>query len=51
MTIGGASNKSLRNIIIKSKEDYRAMRMYRLPYPIKTLMLKNLSKIPQFFSR
>lgn len=51
MTIGGASNRSLRNIIIKSSEDYKAIKIHGLPYPIKTLMLKNLSKIPQFFSR
>jgi glycosyltransferase len=51
MTIGGASNKSLRNIFIKSREDYRAMKMHNLPYPFYTLLCKNLSKLPQFYSR
>lgn len=49
MTIGGASNKSLKNIFIKSTEDYSAMKIHSLPFPIKTLMLKNLVKIPQYF--
>ncbi|AFH49118.1 Glycosyltransferase [Ignavibacterium album JCM 16511] len=49
MTIGGASNKSLRNIFIKSSEDYRAMRLHQIPSPIKTLLFKNLRKLPQFF--
>jgi glycosyltransferase len=51
MTIGGASNKSLRNIFIKSSEDYRAMKMHRLPFPLYTLLCKNLSKVPQFLTR
>ena len=49
MTIGGASNKSLSNIIIKSKEDYRSMKLHSIPFPLKTLLIKNLSKLQQFF--
>jgi glycosyltransferase len=49
MTIGGASNKSLRNILTKSSEDYRSMKMHSLPYPFYTLLCKNLRKLPQFF--
>lgn len=51
MRVGGASNKSLKNIIRKSKEDYRAMKKNRLSFPIWSLACKNLSKLPQFFQR
>ena len=30
MRIGGKSNKSLKNIIIKSKEDYKALKKNRV---------------------
>ncbi|MFV0375781.1 MAG: glycosyltransferase family 2 protein [Mangrovibacterium sp.] len=49
MRVGGASNKSLKNIIRKSKEDYRAMKKNRLSFPTWSLICKNLSKLPQFF--
>jgi glycosyltransferase len=49
MTIGGASNKSLRNIFIKSSEDLKAMKMHKIPFPFYTLFCKNFSKIRQFF--
>ncbi len=48
MRLGGASNGSLRNILRKSSEDYRAMRMHQVG-GITTLLRKNVSKIPQFF--
>ncbi len=50
MRVGGASNKSIPNIIKKSKEDIRALRKNRIG-GIRTLVRKNLSKIPQFFRR
>jgi glycosyltransferase len=50
MRLGGASNKSLSNIIRKSKEDIRALRKNRVG-GLMTLIRKNLSKIPQFFHR
>lgn len=50
MTIGGASNKSLRNILIKSSEDYKAMKMHGLPFPLLVLLKKNFRKIPQLFT-
>lgn len=50
MTTGGASNRSLKNIIRKSSEDFYAMKLHRLPFPLKTLLLKNLRKLPQFFN-
>lgn len=51
MTIGGASNKSIGNIITKSREDYRAMKMHGLTFPFITLMCKNFRKLPQFISK
>lgn len=48
MRIGGASNKSLKNIIQKIKEDYRAITSNKIGN-WRTLILKNSSKIKQFF--
>ena len=53
MRFGGMSNKSLRNILIKSSEDYKAWKVNDLNgglWPVCfTIFLKNVSKIPQFF--
>lgn len=51
MTIGGASNKSLKNIIIKSKEDYKALKLHKVRLAFITLLFKNLRKLPQFISK
>lgn len=48
MRVGGASNRNLKNIIRKTKEDYRAIR-YNEIGGLLTLILKNTSKIKQFF--
>ncbi|MDP1537823.1 MAG: glycosyltransferase family 2 protein [Burkholderiales bacterium] len=50
MRAGGASNRSLKNILRKTREDYRAMRAHRVG-GLWTLLWKNLSKLPQFFTR
>ena len=47
MRVGGASNRSLINIIKKTKEDYRIIRSNNIGGFI-TLILKNTSKIKQF---
>jgi glycosyltransferase len=47
MRTGGMSNRSLRNILHKSAEDYRALKQNRVG-GLATLLLKNLRKIPQF---
>lgn len=47
MRVGGASNRSIKNIIKKSKEDYQAIRSNNIG-GIITLLLKNTSKIKQF---
>lgn len=50
MRVGGASNRSLKNIIQKSKEDLRAMKENHLAC-LRAILGKNLSKIPQFFKK
>ena len=50
MRVGGASNKSVNNIVQKMKEDYRAIKTHQVG-GINTLLYKNLSKIGQFFAK
>lgn len=47
MRVGGKSNKSILNMIQKSKEDYRAIRKNSIGGVI-TLISKNIRKLPQF---
>jgi len=49
MRIGGESNKSLKNILLKSKEDYKALKKNKIG-GISTLIYKNIIKIPQFLN-
>ncbi|WP_282041180.1 glycosyltransferase family 2 protein [Winogradskyella flava] len=49
MRIGGASNRSLKNIINKTKEDYRAVKDNQIGNWF-TIVLKNVSKIKQFLT-
>jgi glycosyltransferase len=48
MRVGGESNKSLKNIWRKSKEDLKAMKKNEIG-GVGTLLSKNVRKIPQFF--
>jgi len=50
MRLGGASNKSIRAIANKSKEDWRALRScgFSLPSAMRAIAWKNLSKLSQF---
>ena len=48
MRVGGASNRSLGNILRKSAEDYRALKANGVG-GLPALAWKNLSKLPQFF--
>lgn len=50
MRIGGTSNKSLRNIIRKSREDYKALKTNQIG-GLATLFMKNASKLSQLISR
>jgi glycosyltransferase len=49
MRMGGKSNKSIANIIRKSYEDYKALKMNMFHFPLYVLFLKNLRKLPQWF--
>lgn len=48
MRMGGASNSTLRNLFIKTSEDYRAWTINALARKWYTIPMKNISKIPQF---
>lgn len=50
MRVGGASNRSLGNILRKSAEDYRALKANGVG-GLSALAWKNLSKLGQFFER
>ena len=50
MRLGGTSNKSLKNIWIKSKEDLRALKQNKAGNVLSVLW-KNVSKLPQFLKR
>jgi glycosyltransferase len=48
MRVGGESNRSLKNIMRKSKEDF-AIATKHFNVPVLTVFFKNFRKIPQFF--
>jgi glycosyltransferase len=50
MRVGGASNKSIKNIWVKSYEDWQALRSNKTG-GLSTLIRKNISKVGQFFHR
>jgi glycosyltransferase len=50
MRVGGISNKNIKNIILKTFEDYKAIRKNEIG-SIGTLVRKNTSKIKQFFNK
>lgn len=50
MCVGGISNKSLRHIIQKSREDWRVIRESGIGH-VHTLIWKNLGKLGQFLHR
>jgi len=47
MRWGGKSNKSLRNIIQKSYEDYKVLKKNNFTNALSILFMKNISKLPQ----
>ncbi len=51
MRVGGASNRSLKNIKLKSTEDFRALKANGIKQPLKVLGYKNLSKLTQFIKK
>jgi hypothetical protein len=50
MRLGGESNRSLGRILLKSREDYRALRVNRMG-GLGALAVKNLSKLSQLIIR
>ena len=50
MRVGGASNRSLANIIAKTKEDIQALKNNQLFWP-SALFIKNVSKVHKLFKR
>jgi glycosyltransferase len=50
MRVGGISNRSFDKILLKSREDYRALRQNQIG-GFSALLLKNLQKLPQFINR
>ncbi|MEE9369561.1 MAG: glycosyltransferase family 2 protein [Pontiella sp.] len=50
MRVGGVSNRSLKHIITKSAEDWRAIRSNKVGH-LQTLVWKNVSKLGQFLKR
>lgn len=48
MRVGGASNKSFKNILLKSKEDLKALKANNIENPYRALAYKNFSKLNQF---
>jgi glycosyltransferase len=50
MRVGGMSNRNLRNMFIKSCEDYKAWKVNDLKSRFYTIPLKNFLKIPQFLT-
>jgi hypothetical protein len=53
MRVGGASNRSLKNIVRKSSEDFRALRQCGFGRFAAGVALagKNLGKLPQFLKK
>lgn len=50
MRVGGESNRSFGRIILKSREDYRALRSTGVG-GLRALAWKNMSKLPQFLTK
>jgi len=48
MRVGGASNRSLKNIKLKSTEDLKVLRANGIKNPLKVLGYKNFLKLSQF---
>jgi len=51
MRTGGRSNKSLKNILITSREDYNAWKVNNIKGGFHSILLKKLCKIPQFINK
>jgi glycosyltransferase involved in cell wall biosynthesis len=50
MRVGGASNKSFKNIVQKTKEDFKAIKANNIG-GFGTILLKNITKVKQFIPK
>jgi len=50
MRLGGESNKNLKNLKRKTAEDVRALRNNKIG-EYRTIVMKNISKVPQFVKK
>lgn len=50
MRVGGISNRSLRSIYKKSREDYSVIKLNGISLPLAVLLMKNVSKLRQFIT-
>ena len=50
METGGVSNRNLKSLFIKYREDYQILKM-KTKFPIITLIFKNVIKFKQFFNK
>ncbi len=51
MRTGGVSNRKLKNLIIKTTQDYKAWKINDLKGAATAIFLKNIRKLPQFFRK
>lgn len=49
MRIGGVSNKDLASLLGAFKNDYKALKLNGIPYPVFVLLRKKLSKLSQYW--
>jgi glycosyltransferase len=49
MRWGGASNRDIASVMLKSREDYKALKANSIPNPLIAVFLKNVRKLYQFF--
>lgn len=49
MRVGGKSNNTLTDILLKSWEDYKILKANKITFPFFVLLSKNFRKFPQFF--
>ncbi len=48
MRVGGMSNATWRHRVIALLNDYKAMTLHKIPFPVLTIVLKKMRKLKQF---
>ncbi|MFW0717066.1 glycosyltransferase family 2 protein [Pedobacter sp. N23S346] len=49
MRVGGVSNKDISSLMGAFKNDYKALKLNGVPYPVSVLLRKKLSKVTQYW--